>query len=87
MYYVYILQSEKSGRYYIGSTNDLNRRLIEHNSGQTKSLKYLIPMKLVFSQEFLSVREVRKIEQRLKKFKNKDIIERIIKDGKIIMSI
>ncbi len=31
MFYVYILQSEKTGKYYIGHTNDPERRLKEHN--------------------------------------------------------
>jgi putative endonuclease len=32
MYYIYILQSESSGNYYIGHSDDYKRRLIEHNS-------------------------------------------------------
>ncbi|MDP2918981.1 MAG: GIY-YIG nuclease family protein, partial [Dehalococcoidia bacterium] len=35
MFYVYILQSEKSGRYYIGSTGDIPTRLAQHNAGAT----------------------------------------------------
>jgi len=31
MYYVYILRSIKTARYYIGATENLARRLIEHN--------------------------------------------------------
>ncbi|MHC4155856.1 MAG: GIY-YIG nuclease family protein [Planctomycetota bacterium] len=34
MYYVYILQSLKTGRLYIGHTDNLTRRLEEHNSGR-----------------------------------------------------
>jgi len=34
MFYVYILKSEKDGKLYIGYTNDLKRRLEEHNSGK-----------------------------------------------------
>ncbi|MFA5554158.1 MAG: GIY-YIG nuclease family protein [Phycisphaerae bacterium] len=33
-YYVYILQSLRSGRLYIGQTKDLNHRIDEHNTGQ-----------------------------------------------------
>jgi len=83
MDYVYILKSEKNGRYYIGSTNNLERRLSEHNSGKTKSLKYLYPLRLVFEKACESRIEARKIESKLKKFKSRIIIETIIKDQEI----
>ncbi len=47
-YKLYILQSLTKDRYYIGHTNNIERRLSEHNSGQTKSTKAYIPWKLVF---------------------------------------
>ena len=78
MYFVYILQSEKNGRYYIGSTNNLERRLLEHNSGKTKSLKYLRPLKIVFQKEYSHEYEAKQIEKKLKKLKNRNILERII---------
>ena len=37
MYYVYVLREEKRHHFYIGFTNDLNRRLVEHKSGQNIS--------------------------------------------------
>jgi len=33
MYYIYILYSPSSDKYYVGYTNDYNRRLLEHNEG------------------------------------------------------
>ena len=83
MYFVYILQSEKNGRYYIGSTNDLERRILEHNSGKTKSLKYLRPLKIVFKKTFEEEMEARNIEKRLKKLKSKIILEKIISDDNL----
>lgn len=86
MYSVYILQSDKNGRYYIGSTNDVVRRLVEHNAGKTKSLRFILPVRIVFTQEFKNSRDARRIEIKLKKFKNRNIIEKIIKD-KIILGL
>jgi len=83
MEYVYILQSEKNAKYYIGSTNDLNRRLSEHNSGQTKSLMNLLPMKLVFSKACNIKGEARRIERHLKKLKSRVIVQRIVAEGRI----
>lgn len=87
MEYVYILQSEKNGRYYVGSTNDLNRRLLEHNSGQTKSLKKLLPMKLIFSKSFNEKGKARKAEAHLKKLKSRVILEKIVLEGNIKTSV
>ena len=85
MYFLYILQSIKNNRYYIGSTNNLERRLIEHNCGKTRSLKYLRPLEIVFQKEFEKETDARLMERKLKKFKSRTIIESIIKDQEIRM--
>ena len=87
MYFVYILQNEKNGRYYVGSTGDLNRRILEHNSGKTKSLKYLIPLKIVFKKEFNEKLKARQIEKKLKKLKSRKILEKIISEQKLNMGL
>ena len=48
MYYVYVLQSLKDKNYYIGYTNDLKKRVKEHNSGKVTSTKYRKPFKLIY---------------------------------------
>ena len=80
MAYVYFLKSLKNGRYYIGSTNDLKRRIKEHHDGNSKYTKFTRPFELVFSQEFSSLLEARRIEHKLKSFKSRVVIEKIIKD-------
>ena len=84
MHYIYILESEKNGRYYIGSTNNLERRLAEHNGGKTKSLKYIRPLKVVFKQEFATIGEVRSWEIRLKKLKSRKLLAEIIENQKLM---
>ena len=81
MTYVYILQSQKNGRYYIGSTNNPQIRLQQHNDGQVTATKYTRPFVLVFKQMFETQKEARVIEAKLKKFKSRRIIEQIIADG------
>ena len=55
-YYVYILESESTGRYYCGQTNNLERRIREHNDPayrQTKTTKrFAGPWRLVWSGQF-----------------------------------
>jgi len=52
MFHVYILHSEKDGRYYIGTTKNLARRIIEHYSGKTTSLRHRMPLVLVHVEAF-----------------------------------
>ena len=81
---VYILQKEE-GKYYIGSTIDINARLKHHLDGYTPSTRKMGKLKLVFKQEYESLSEARKIEVKSKKLKRHDYIEKIIKDGFIKM--
>ncbi len=69
MYYVYILESEKSGRHYIGSTANLERRLAEHNEGKVKSTKRYRPWKIIYTEEFSTKTEALKRERKIKSYK------------------
>jgi putative endonuclease len=52
MYFIYVLQSVKDGKYYIGQTNNLNERLLRHNSGQVTSTKNRRPFKIIYRETF-----------------------------------
>ncbi|MBI5138897.1 MAG: GIY-YIG nuclease family protein [Candidatus Vogelbacteria bacterium] len=82
MAFLYILKDEKD-RYYIGSTVDISKRLIAHKSGYTQTTRNMLNPELVFSQEIPSLKLARSIEYKIKKWKRKDFIEKIIKDGYI----
>lgn len=77
---VYILESEKSGRYYIGSTDDIVRRLNQHNLGSTPSTSKFRPWVLKVFIKCISLSEARVNEYRLKKYKRRDILDKVIKD-------
>ena len=81
MAYVYILQDEQSGQFYIGSTNDIQRRFKQHRDKKHHTSKRLHRPKLVFKQKFDNIQTARKIELRLKSYKRRDFIEKIVKDG------
>ncbi|MFH1536701.1 MAG: GIY-YIG nuclease family protein [Patescibacteria group bacterium] len=48
MYYTYVLESQKDSKYYIGFTDDLNKRFDEHNKGLVPATKNRRPFKLVY---------------------------------------
>ena len=52
MFHVYVLMSEKTGRTYVGSTEDVERRISEHNAGHSRSTRHGVPWKLVHSESF-----------------------------------
>jgi predicted GIY-YIG superfamily endonuclease len=79
---VYILE-DVSGKRYIGSSDNLNRRLAHHKYGGTATTKRMGEFRVVLAQEFPTLLEARKIELRLKKFKRRDFIDKIIRDGVI----
>ena len=67
MYYVYILKSLKDEKLYIGSTDDLKRRLSEHNNGLNRSTKARRPFKLRYYEAYAVEHGARKREYSLKK--------------------
>ena len=67
MFYLYILKSKKDGNLYIGSTNDLRRRLSEHNSGKVRSTMSRRPFELRYYEAYVSENNARKREWSLKK--------------------
>ena len=82
MYWVYILRSDTVNRYYIGQTEDIERRIFHHRSGREKYTKIASDWQLVFSKEYKTRHEARNVERFIKKQKSKVFIEKII-DGNI----
>lgn len=66
MWYVYILLSTKTGRWYIGSTKDLRKRILSHNTGINKSTKHGVPWKLIYYEVGLNQKDTRAREKYLK---------------------
>ncbi len=67
MYYVYVLYSKKYRRFYIGLTNNLKRRIEEHNSEENKGwTEKFRPWILAYYEAYLTASEARKREISLK---------------------
>ena len=78
-YFVYILQSVQCGRWYIGSIQDTEKRLSDHNSGKCRSSKPFVPYKIVYKEVFSTRGDARRREIQIKKSGRirKDIKDRI----------
>ena len=66
MYYVYILQSERDQSRYIGVTEDLKRRLQEHNNGNARYSSTKRPFKIVWYSAFTIKTKAHEFEKYLK---------------------
>ena len=63
MYFVYALKSITRNYIYVGLTNDVDRRVSEHNSGYEKTTRPYRPFKLIFVESFQTRAEARKMEK------------------------
>lgn len=78
MHYVYILRNQ-NGRYYIGSCEDLKKRVAEHNQNSVRSTKNRGPFELMHSERVGNRTEARKRENEIKRRKSKAYIEDLIR--------
>lgn len=84
MFVVYILQSNKDGKYYIGSTGNINERILRHNNGQSKYTKGRGPFKLIYKEEYETLSKATKREYYLKSLKSRVAIEKLIKQAAFV---
>ena len=84
MAYVYVLISKKDSNRYIGSTEDLSKRLRRHNQGRVKSTRNRRPLKLYAYQKCSNMNEARWIELQYKK--SRGLLKKAIKKGILRLS-
>jgi putative endonuclease len=67
-YYVYLLTSSKTAWIYIGCTNDLEKRLREHNERKVCSTKKMLPVEVIYFEAYKSKDVAFAREKSLKKY-------------------
>jgi len=65
-FYAYVLESLKDSDCYIGSTNNLKRRLEEHKKGLSFATKFRLPFKLIYFEGCLNQEDAKRREDYLK---------------------
>ncbi len=78
MFTVYILQNSETGKHYIGNTNDFDRRIEEHNRGQTKSTKRKGIWNLIYREKFSINIEAKRREKQIKSYKGGNAFKKLI---------
>ena len=71
MYYTYVLQSKKNGRFYTGQTNDLRKRLKEHNNRKSTYTRLQGPYKLIYYEACVDEEDAKARERYLKSGRGK----------------
>ena len=78
MHYTYILQSDKDGSFYVGYSENPQKRLIKHNSAKTGYTARKQPWKLVYTEEYNTKTEALKRERFIKAQKSRVFIMNLI---------
>ena len=78
MFHLYILLSEKTNKFYIGSTGNLEDRFTRHNGGRSNATKFGIPWKLIYSEEFETRSEAIKRELEVKSWKSHERVAQLV---------
>ena len=78
MFFVYVLKSQTDGRLYKGMTENIERRIYEHNSGKCKSTKPYRPWVMVLTEEFATRLEAREYEKWLKSGVGREYLKKIL---------
>lgn len=78
MYFVYILYSQRINKYYIGCTENLDKRLEVHNAGLSTFTSKGVPWVRVYFEQLDTLSEARKREIEIKKKKSRKYIEFLV---------
>ena len=78
-YYTYVIQSEVDGRFYKGQTENIASRILQHNSGKTKSTKGYLPWKLVYFEKFKTREEALLREKYFKSGVGREFLKKLLK--------
>ena len=81
MYYVYILHSKKDGKLYMGRSDDLKRRLQEHQKGKVKATQNRLPVDLVFYEAFTDKSDSIRRERYFKSSKGRSSLKQMLRDS------
>jgi putative endonuclease len=81
-YCVYVLESQKDHKLYIGQSSNLKQRLSEHHRGNSKSTAPRRPLKLIFCEYFLSKTDALRRERYFKTTAGKKALKLMLRESR-----
>ncbi len=78
MFYTYVYYSLSDKRFYIGYTNNIERRINEHENGKVKSTAKIKDLKLIFYEAYFSEQDARRREKYFKTTKGKKVLRQML---------
>ena len=81
IFYVYVIYNNVFNKIYIGQTNNLDKRIIEHNEkfGNHYTAKFPENWELIYKEEFKTRQEAIKREKQLKSCQGREFIRKLVK--------
>ena len=79
-HFVYILRSVKDGGFYIGYTNDLKRRVMEHNRGENFSTNPRKPFELIYFEAYRNKLDAQNREKFFKSGWGRQHVQKVLKN-------
>ncbi|OGH08355.1 MAG: hypothetical protein A2152_02090 [Candidatus Levybacteria bacterium RBG_16_35_6] len=79
-YYVYVLKSINKNFIYVGITNELKRRLMEHNNKGELSTKHYAPFELIFYEAYRNKKDAKRREEYFKTTKGKVTLRQMLRE-------
>ncbi|NNT70850.1 GIY-YIG nuclease family protein [Flavobacterium sp. IMCC34852] len=77
MFYIYAISSLNRNYIYVGLTDNIERRFMEHNSGKNKTTKPYLPFQVIYTEEFETRVEARIREKYYKSGIGKEKLKQI----------
>ena len=76
MYYVYAIKSLTRNYIYVGLTNNIERRILQHNKGENRTTKAYMPFIMIYSEKFETRNDARTKERYLKSGIGKEFLKK-----------
>ncbi len=80
MHFVYILHSPTKNKYYVGSCEDINKRLVKHNTNHAGFTGKTGDWAIKWTEEWPIKADALKRERQIKAWKSRKMIEKLIND-------
>ncbi|MDD5071606.1 MAG: GIY-YIG nuclease family protein [Patescibacteria group bacterium] len=80
MYYVYILFSQKDRKLYIGYTNNLRRRMLEHRNGMSLATSNRRPLELIYYEAYSNQKDAMSREKYYKTGWGRNYVKKVLQN-------